>query len=1662
MMKYGKKLGKRITAFLMILVMTMTIVMSVEPMEVRAATTHTEQVIFSDVRVDDIFKSGATIKNTSTVYNITVYVNGRTWTISKDNGTFSVSNIFSALSLSDLHTLRCSEFSSKSLNLEVVNPPKATVTTKPTAAASLVYDGSDKSLLATGGTATNGTMCYRVRTTASAPADSEFTITDTNALTEKNAGTYYVWYMAKGNTGYVNSSKAYIEVQIARATPTSPTTPTLSDSVPYGTKLSQISLGNDNSWIWENGNITPNAGTTEYTVIYNKTLDTANYDWSTVEGYDSTSSKIKRTVSVTVTPVEKTDATFTVPTNLSKAYDAAKTLKELIPFSDNNWAWTDSDGAEIPQVSDTKFTAKYTVPSPDDTNYTWDKVTGYKTENDKIIIERELPVTISAAAQTATVSMEDYDFGGTVSTPQIKGVKESATVTYYYNTVNSNQGGTRWENMTSDTLDKGTYYMYAVLSETANYAAYTTPAVSFKVNAKTMTGITAAPIDVTYDGKEHRVTVSGCPTGATVYYGTSEDNCNSTDIPKYTNRQAETTIYFKVTAKGYNDYTGFTTVKISPKVAELRWDATEFTYNGSVQTPSATVSNLYENDICTVTVEGGQKDYRAAAYTATATALSNSNYILPVEESDKQINFSIAKKEIGVNWTNTQFTYDRTSHKPAATLTGVVPGDDCSVTVSGEQTDAGTDYTATASVDNANYKIKTAEETTIFTISPKTITESMISLDQTDKNYVVTGGTITPVVTVKDGAAILTAGEDKEYVLSGQTDHAQYGTYTITVTGKGNYTGSVDVKWNITDPYAPSGTIAIESKTWGSFPASTAFGYFFKEAQQVRIRATDGSQESGVDKVYYCKSPTALITTEQLADVTWTEIENGGAITINPNANVFIYAKITDNAGNATYLASDGMVVYTDAAQVTESISFTKTAKADVTADVALNGNTIKEIMLGDTTLVEDRDYTISEDGGVITFRASFLQTLAASDTAYTLTVSYNPGGKTFVEAAGNVRPLDTTIALTVNKAEGSLTNISDSSKTYDGLAAAEPTFDTTNDKGTNNGNVTFAYKKKGAADSTYTEEKPVDAGTYIVKITVAADDNYNEVSNTAEFTISKAEISVSAADYDDVYDGTAHGIKVDVTGMTDAYTVSYGVMPEEEGAQITYGETPVTYRDAGTYIVYYKVSSENYNDKFGSAKVTISPKTIGISWKNVSFVYDGEEHMPTATATGLEGEDECDITVTGAKLHAGTGYVAEATAVSNPNYQLPQDVKTNFAIVPADITLTAADASKHIGKNDPEFTYQVTTGALIGGDSLSDIALSREDGETAGDYVITVAQQSGSNPDYNITFVPGTFTIEDHVVVVDAAVAPTCTETGLSEGTHCSLCDEELVAQVITAALGHDWSGDWKVTRVETATEDGRRELTCKRDGCGHKKYESIPAAGIEETEDPNAGELEKYTDVAADSPIVEAALGNKKSELIGAAGIFTAEEKEEIRTGTDAKVWLEIAKAYEGSMPAEAKAKMLEAARQIMGDDLEIVFFELGLNKQIGGGSVQAIHEPGIGIRITVEIPEQLLNHDKTILREYKILRLHNGTVTVLGTTFHESTGEITFETDRFSTYAIVYSDTKKAPETAAPSDSEVTGKNTKSPKTGDNAEAVYWAILMLISFAAAAGLYCKKKEY
>ena len=110
---------------------------------------------------------------------------------------------------------------------------------------------------------------------------------------------------------------------------------------------------------------------------------------------------------------------------------------------------------------------------------------------------KALSITIAKAQQYGKVSMDFYIYGETPSTPSLTDRTGDGSVTYYYNTTNSNSGGIKWENIQPDTLNAGTrYYMYAELGETENYDSFTTDCVKFWVMKTTPpytkpTGLTA-------------------------------------------------------------------------------------------------------------------------------------------------------------------------------------------------------------------------------------------------------------------------------------------------------------------------------------------------------------------------------------------------------------------------------------------------------------------------------------------------------------------------------------------------------------------------------------------------------------------------------------------------------------------------------------------------------------------------------------------------------------------------------------------------------------------------------------------------------------------------------------------------------------------------------------------------------------------------------------------------------------------------------------------------------------------------------------------------------------------------------------------------------------------------------------------------------------------
>ena len=75
----------------------------------------------------------------------------------------------------------------------------------------------------------------------------------------------------------------------------------------------------------------------------------------------------------------------------------------------------------------------------------------------------------------------------------------------------------------------------------------------------------------------------------------------------------------------------------------------------------------------------------------------------------------------------------------------------------------------------------------------------------------------------------------------------------------------------------------------------------------------------------------------------------------------------------------------------------------------------------------------------------------------------------------------------------------------------------------------------------------------------------------------------------------------------------------------------------------------------------------------------------------------------------------------------------------------------------------------------------------------------------------------------VDAAVAPTCEETGLTEGSHCAICGAVVVAQDVVPAKGHAWD-EGVVTTEPTCEEAGVKTYTCANDAT-HTYTAEIPA---------------------------------------------------------------------------------------------------------------------------------------------------------------------------------------------------------------------------------------------
>ena len=1154
--------------------------------------------------------------------------------------------------------------------------------------------------------------------------------------------------------------------------------------------------------------------------------------------------------------------------------------------------------------------------------------------------------------------------------------------------------------------------------------------------------------------ENHRLTVTKCGTFK-IKVTTSAVNDTAGD-PLYSEGEAVATLTVKKAAGSMGDVT----------VANTDSAKTDILYG---DTWTASTSSTTNQDVSYTYWLSSQSEEQAAAtqpndagtYTVKATYAATDLY----EACSKTAEFTILPRPAALQWSETKLTYKGDAQSVTATVTNKVsPDTDDSFKleyIGNTETEAG-NYTArVTALGNPNYTLDSAANTSqSWSIAYLTAPESPLSVTGTEgqNGWYVSEVTLRAAdgyqISADDGA---TWQDSFVYAVSGSHNEKQ--TYCLRQTATGYITAPTALPVIKVDLTAPTGKLQINTREIEQTDR-ILWKWFFREKAEITVTAAD--EVSGAARIEY---QSVNVPGGYQENGYWKKLDDSNRLAIPANASQILYFKITDNAGNVTILNSNGVVVYTDAT-ATGEVSFVKTTTADQDTGIRVAENTVASIKEG-TEDVAAGAYQIKEVNGEkhLILTAAYLKSL--TDGAHTLTAAYDANGHAWEDGAEGEKPADSTITVVVSRAQGVVTILGEQSKVYDGRPVSKPSITTDNERGTNDANVTIVYKVKGADDSTYTKEAPKDYGTYVVRVTVAQDDSHTEAVDTKEFSITKKRMTLTAEDYSGTYDGQKHGITVTVTEPADA-EISYRASEDA-----SWQSAPVTYRDAGTYTVYYQVTSENYETETGSRTITITPKTVALTWGTTMFTYDGTEKIPTVTvdSSSLCDGDSCQVTgMKGAQKAAGI-YRAEAAALDNANYQLPDGKTAAFTIQKAAVTIQADDAGKHIEKADPKLTYRIAEGTLAEGDSLKGITVSREKGETAGAYKIMAGLAAGAeseNPNYEITVSDkaGAFTIGDHdqAKVSAAAAAPTCTKNGSTEERSCSVCEKVMIASVEIPALGHDWTGEWKVVKEATATENGRQEKTCGREGCGQKMYEVIPATGQSPDEDGTGqGDLRVDLEITQDAPIASGGIYNTKKELLDAPGIFSEAEKAAIAEGKEAKVWVEITKT---DLAEEEKAAFEQEAKKTAGENARLVYFSAELFRQIGE-SVERISEPGAKIHLTIRIPDELVNTDSTISREYLILRMHDGELTVLNGSFDKDTREYTFETDKFSDYAIVCKDTRieTKPDDRKNDSKGSSGGSSKAPvtsaNTGDRNQPLAWMILAVAATGIIAAAIRRKKR-
>ncbi len=368
----------------------------------------------------------------------------------------------------------------------------------------------------------------------------------------------------------------------------------------------------------------------------------------------------------------------------------------------------------------------------------------------------------------------------------------------------------------------------------------------------------------------------------------------------------------------------------------------------------------------------------------------------------------------------------------------------------------------------------------------------------------------------------------------------------------------------------------------------------------------------------------------------------------------------------------------------------------------------------------------------------------------------------------------------------------------------------------------------------------PSGPGKYLVEV-VATSASGDTATLTRKFEITPLELGKIKSlrfEFEGGADTQIEGTTVrtyEATGstITPKFTVRWydnGWITLKEGVDYTVvaGEHSVpsaaTAPPRSYYFPYYIIYIKGTGSYTGSACTywTISGTPLdSASVSGYDDEYDGQEHSVTATLPeGVTASYSVD---------GGTTWTSEAPSIKDVgtktiDYKLEYGGETatgqvTLKVNPRAIKVHATRTEKTYGDADPELGWELLSGELVDGEDLTGITMTREQGEAVreGNYTIMVSQAEGANPNYSITFLPGTFVISPRTLNVTWGT----TEFTYDGNEHCPeatlgnvIGDDDLSATVEGAATEAGSSYEAAITGLIGA-DAGNYELPAEGLSC-------------------------------------------------------------------------------------------------------------------------------------------------------------------------------------------------------------------------------------------------------